>query len=46
MTSSGLAVFGVNVEESNSIAGSAILGRIKPVTSILPEKGIACFSVV
>jgi hypothetical protein len=31
--SSGLGFFGVNVEETNSVAGTAILGRIKPVTS-------------
>jgi hypothetical protein len=29
----GLGFFGLKVEESNSIAGTAILGRIKPVTS-------------
>ncbi|MFN6466163.1 MAG: hypothetical protein RMZ41_030710 [Nostoc sp. DedVER02] len=33
MMISGLGFFGVNVEESNSIAGTAILGRIKPVAS-------------
>lgn len=46
MVISGLAFFGVNVEESNFVAGTAILGRIKPVTSILAEKGLACFRVV
>jgi hypothetical protein len=44
MVISGLPVFGVNVEDSNSIARAAILGRIKPVASILPEKGITCFN--
>jgi hypothetical protein len=43
---SGLGFFGVNVEETNSIGGTAIFSNIKPVASILPEKGIACFSVV
>ncbi|MBD2416107.1 hypothetical protein H6H01_36495 [Nostoc calcicola FACHB-3891] len=45
MVISGLGFFGVNVEESNFIAGTAILGRIKPVTSILAEEELACFSV-
>lgn len=30
---SGLPVFGVNVEDSNSIARAAIFANIKPVTS-------------
>jgi len=46
MVITGPAFFGINVEESNFIAGIAILGRIKPVTSKLVEKGLACFSVV
>jgi hypothetical protein len=33
MLISGLTLFGVNVEESNFVAGTAILGRIKPVAS-------------
>ena len=44
MVISGLGFFGVNVEESNSVAGTAILGRIKPVTSILAEEILAWFT--
>jgi hypothetical protein len=33
MVISGLGFFGVNVEESNSIANAAIFANIKPVAS-------------